>query len=355
MKRIGMTQCVISPQSATGSRLPLDANKRLDFSCYDRYVKLYRQAGFEDPPVLAIEAEMHEIAAAVGKVAAMKFSDPFPANPGVKANEVPAEVVELAGQVMRQIRDHSSAAKWSPCYFYFADEPNSGSLTMEKAKFMTGVARRVAPDLQLAETVYTLEWWSDLRGMLDLNIAHYVHPCHDAAANRQWLERAQQERAKLYGIDFIGPLDIYWEARRITFTAEKGTLAGMLCWTQQVGGEELRRSAFDPYLFVTQTWGGGPWVMPDSAGRVWRSLPWIGLREGIDDSRYVQTLRKAIEEAKAKGRPEIAERAAKKLDDAMDQVPWSNDKKRNWTAAGADAVRRSLADAAIECLNAVGR
>jgi hypothetical protein len=353
-----MTQCVISPIDLQ-EHPAVAKDGTVDFTVYDQCIKLYEEAGFEDPPILAMEGLMGAIASAMGKEQELKFTDIF--TPGVKAEEVPADVREFAKRVIRRILDHSLEVKWPPFYVYFADEPSSGSYRMECAKFMYGLAREVAPEMQTADTVYTHDWWKDLNNLIDLNIAHYVHPCNNSDANRRWQELAQKQHAKLYGIDFIGPLDTFWEGRQITFTAEKGGLQGMMCWTQWISlemGKPPIEEAFNPYIFTHLTWKGGPWFMPAEGGRVWRSLPWIGLREGIDDSRYVRTLRKAIEDAEMTSQDGTAKRAHVKLARVLDEIPWvpgvrvANSK---WTAFRADTARRNLADAAIECLGELGK
>jgi len=346
MRRAGMTQCVISPIHYQ-NRPGVSSDGAVDFSIYDRCIKLYEQAGFEDPPIIAMEGLMFGICAAMGKAGELKFKDRIL---GVKAKEVPADVREFAGRVIRRIYDHALEAKWPPFYIYFADEPTVGSATMEQAKFMFGLTREVAPEMQTACTVYTPNRWKPLENLLDLNICHYVHPCYNADANRRWHELADRQYTKLYGIDFIGPLDTFWEGRQITLTAEKGSLAGMMCWTQWVAYK--LDEPFSPYRFLRNAWKGGPWCLEDQQGEVWRSLPWIGLREGIDDSRYLRTVRDCIEQAKLSGRYRAARQAELALEHILDEVPWVPGVRASdspWTAQTADAARRELAEAAIKC------
>lgn len=357
-RRAGMTQCVISPGWSHFS-MPVSKDGVADLAAWDQCIDLYQKAGFENPPVLAFEGLMHGIASAMGKTEDLKFTENSGMSiPGVKAEDVPTDVREFAKQVVRRVYDHSLEAKWPNFYAYFSDEPAGGGST-EKVKFMGGVAREVAPEMQTAETIYTHTWWKPMSGLVDLNIAHYVHPCNNADANRRWREfQKEMGTSKLYGIDFVGPLDTFWDGRQITLTAEKG-IDGMLCWVQWIVpdwflGDPVQPS-FDPYVFLFNSWKGGPWCMREKDGRVWRSLAWIGVREGVDDSRYVRTLRKAIEDAEKAGNEAKARSAKLRLQAVMDGVPWvpevrvSNSK---WNSARADAARGRLADAAIECSKA---
>jgi hypothetical protein len=348
---------VISPGD-NQQRPGVEKDGTVDFSIYDQSIKLYEEAGFEDPPILAMEGLMAAIASAMGKTSELKFSDNF--TPGVKAEEVPADVREFAGRVIRRIYDHSLEAKWPPFYIYFADEPSSGSFNMEKAKFMYGLARKVAPEMQTAGTAYTLEDWRELDHLLDLNIINYPNMCRKDVLldmNEEYLAFSREQNARMYGLDWIPSKDTFWECRRITLTVEKGGMDGIMCWTQWIcGGVEEEKikvtEPFDPYMFLPNTWKGGPWFMPGPDGRVWRSLPWLGIREGIDDSRYLRTLHENIEEAEESGKNEVAAKASMVIENVLNEVAWAPGPSDypEWTAARADAARRKLADEAIKLL-----
>gem|GEM_PF-3592250 len=352
MHRAGMTQCVISPIHYQ-NRVPVEADGSVDFGLYDACVKLYQEAGFEDPPILAMEGLLFSICGALGKIEELKFSNHL--LPGVKAAEFPTDIREFAGRIVRRLYDHGLEANWPSFYAYFADEPSTGSAKMEKAKFMFGLAREVAPELQIACGLYTHEWWRSLGPeMIDLNIVHYVHPCHNAGANRRWHELADAMGARLYGIDFIGPLDSFWQGRQITLTAEKGGLAGMMCWTQWLIENIDGSEPFDPYRFLANTWKGGPWCLREREnGAVWRSFAWLGLREGIDDSRYLRTARNLAAEAERSldpARREQGAAAARQIAALMDRVAWVPDVRRadaTYTNRTAADVRRGLAELAV--------
>ena len=350
MRRAGMTRCSISPLHIQ-TRPDVQPDGSIDFSVYDRAVELYEQAGFEDPPVIAMEGLMFSIGAAMGKVGELGFKDRIL---GVKAEEVPDDVREFTARAIRKLYDHSLEVKWPPFYIYLADEPSIGSPKMEAAKLMYGLARKVAPEMRTAGTVYTHAWWKPLEGLLDLNIAHYVHPCNNADGNRRWRELAASQNAKLLGIDFIGSLDNFWEGRQITLTAEKGQLGGMMCWTQSVAEEVADDLDPHPYFRLEGWWQGGPWCMRQKNGRVWRSMAWLGLREGIDDSRYVRTARALIDKAMQSSDPlhrAAGEASRLRVEMIMERVPWIPGVRRQnspWSSAGADHVRRELAQIALD-------
>ncbi len=356
MRRIGMSQAVLSPiWMQFGFGVSKDGEP--DFSVWDQCVDLYTQAGFRNPPILAMEGLMYGITEAVGKSGEVKWANEGGMSvPGVKADDIPADVREFAKKVVRRVYDHGLEKKWPNFYAYFVDECSPGPRT-EKALFMGKVAREAAPELSTAGTLYTHGWWQPLSGLLDLNIAHYVHPCNNEDANRRWHEFAKEMRtSRLYGIEFIGPFDSQWEGRRLTFTLEKGTMDGMMCWVQWPGWNQ--HESFSPYQFLENSWKGGPFWLRQDDGQMWRSLPWMGIREGIDDSRYVRTLRVAIDKAIAAGRPAIAAQAKKSLEMLMADVPWvpgSRSGENGWSSDSADKCRRDLAEAAMICLKEIGK
>lgn len=369
MRRAGMTQCVISPFYYE-ERPGINKDGSVDLSIYDQCIELYRKAGFEDPPIVAMIGLMYGIAEVTGKLdelgfkrfaytgdkSSVVFIDQVVQSfeLGINAEDVPDDVRELTRKVIRSIYDHSLEAKWPDFYLYTVDEPHPVQ-RMEQAEFMFGAASDAAPEMRIASTIYTHSWWKSLSGMVDLNIAHYVHPCNNADANRRWRDLARRQQSKLYGIDFLNN-DImqgtYWTLRRITLTAEKAGLDGMMCWSWPICIDI--DGSFNPYwsLGRSSDKATSPFYMRGPDGRAWLSFPWIGIREGIDDSRYVQTLKKAIADAEAAGRHDAARIARMRLERAMNEVPWVPGVRAsgsNWNPAGADRVRRELADAAVEC------
>ena len=82
-----------------------------------------------------------------------------------------------------------------------------------------------------------------------------------------------------------------------------------MSWVQTLFFEE--EAPFDPYRFVL-TAKNGPYCLRYPDGSVWRSVSWIGVREGIDDSRYVRTVRTLAAGAEAAGQHEVAKKARRR-------------------------------------------
>jgi hypothetical protein len=370
MQQFGVSGGTISINTVATPGVSADGT--VDFSMYDLAVDLYQEAGFREPPTIAMEGLMRAIADAKGKADEMRFGeirDRFFEytdgwEPGVKPEEVPEDVHELACRVVRRIHDHSLEKQWGPFYFYAADEPSSvlpnvpgitpNVPNMWKAMFMYGIADEAAPKMKTAGTVYKLEdWKTHLDGLLDLDIVHFkLFCCFDAATNRRWREFAARKHAKLYGIDFMGAFDDFWQGRWMTLIGEKGRLDGIRNWIQWFGEEPESDFEMHPYKFLSRKWKGGPYVLHLKDGRVVRSMVWLGIREGIDDSRYLRTVRTLIDKANQSNDPEqrkAAEQAARKVDEIMGRVPWVDmcrSDESTWTNIKADSIRHELADVA---------
>jgi hypothetical protein len=355
LRQHGVTGVVISyivcPNSIVKPVYPYSIFKpdgKVDLSAYDRSLSIYRKAGFVDPPIISMESFFSDIAAAKGKTAEYKVAD---GNPGIKADDIPDDIREFSKTIVRRIYDYSIAQKWPPFYVYFADEPSKGTPVGEKARFMLGIAKECAPELQTASTIYTLESLKYL-GNVDLDIAHYIHPCANADSNRRWHEAVN----KLYGIDFIGGYDTLWQVRQMAMLAEKGKLEGMRFWLEapmsKIEGE------FEPYYFLKSSWKGGPWMAEFPDGRKFNSLAFLGLRAGAYDSHYIRTALKIIEEAKMSFDPrkrELGEAAEKKLTKIMECIPWVQqiNTSHEWSNYSAGVIRGDIAQLIIDLQNSL--
>ena len=135
----------------------------------------------------------------------------------------------------------------------------------------------------------------------------------------------------------------------------------MMCWTQGIAQKIDDDFPIQPCHFLKNYWKGGPWAMQQPNGRVWRSMVWLGLREGIDDSRYLRSARQWIETAEQSFDPRhqsLAKAAQQRVDSIMDRVPWVSgvrDRNTAWSGEKADEVRRQLAQVALDLKAALNR
>ena len=99
--------------------------------------------------------------------------------------------------------------------------------------------------------------------------------------------------------------------------------------------------------------------MRQKNGRVWRTMAWLGLREGIDDSKYLRTARLWIEKARQSFHPKgraVADAGERRVEAIMARVPWVPGVRAagsKWTSRDADDVRRELARVALDVQQAL--
>ena len=351
LRRGGLTHVVISPLHYQ-NRPMIRSDGTLDWSVYDHCLNLYREAGFEDPAIVAMEGLMFAIAAATGMGKKLGFTGHL--RPGVKAQDIPDEFRQFAGKAIRNLYEHAVEAKWPSFYAYYADEPHSNEWKAEKAKFMYGLSREVAPEMPMTSSVYSFGNIEPLKELLDFRIVHYIHPCLNKESNAGWITDSPMP---MYGIEWIIERDSFWDTRYVTFLAIRGHMSGMTCWAQW-NVQRMISDTMHPYEHIRNPWDGGPWVYVDNQERMWRSLPWLGVREGIDDSRYVQTVRSLITRDKTSehfAQRRIAQQTEEQLDALIEKLPFYEEFSASWSSAAADEVRWELARMAINLDNKMGR
>jgi hypothetical protein len=152
----------------------------------------------------------------------------------------------------------------------------------------------------------------------------------------------------LQGIEFMGPVDTLWEGRITTLCPLKGGLEGMLNWVQWFESP-MPEAGWTPEVPFESRWKGGPMVYVAPDGKRWPSLAWVGVREGLTDSRYVNALKAAIDRAKCENRWREVRTAKVRLAALMDEVPWATEARQGERNAWAYKWRERLAEAAMDC------
>jgi len=124
-------------------------------------------------------------------------------------------------------------------------------------------------------------------------------------------------------------------------------LDGMTEWTYYGaasmgdGYDQLRNKEGCSYAYV------------DDAGRLLSTVTWEGVREGINDARYVAALRKLIERAQSSTSPEhqrLAREAGQQLESIIEELPRGGG--NIIPEVGLDEIRTALADQIIALIRA---
>jgi hypothetical protein len=363
-EKLGLTSLMLESQNGT---LNLKYNNKgewdIDFGYYDKIIDLYKQAGFRNPPTIAISNLPTFVIRAMGaeKNFPQRVDDRGFSAIYLEADKFPQDIANNLGKVLRNIYDHSLEANWPSFYIYYVDEPLGPGWKSEQAKILFSMSKKVAPEMQTASTLYAFSWFQPVEDWIDLNNCHMVHCLNNATANRAWRDISGKYNCKLYGVSwFIGEAD-FWGVRRLTLLAEKGQMNGIMEWEWAAGDLSDVPYYTDRYFSLRGVLKDAVFIYRDPSGTNPATITTMtleGVREGIDDSRYLRTLRKLIDEGNIAGGEvgDLARRAQLWLDQEMETIPWMSDAKAypdRWTSADADGMRRKMANWAIRLQNAL--
>jgi len=321
-------------------------------------MKMYQKVGFPEPAIVAMENFFFSLVSSLGQQGALKFHKSGPQwVSGLKAEDIPDDIKDRLRRALRRLYDNSVEQEWPPFYFYPADEPHGAGDRVKDAALVARLAKEVAPEMPIAMTIYG--GLGPLEGFVDLQIYHMVHTTHDLESAQGLMKSIRKRGMKLHGISWLAATrDGFFDGRGPTMVLERAGHDGMTDWVQWPGWQ-VKRSEMNPYRFIQGTWKGGPWFVMDEDGRFWRSLPWIGVREGIDDSRYLRTALALADQARKSEDPTIRSsgRAAQaRIKAIMMKVPfWGERNQKNYSSVAFDKRRRSLAHVAVRLQTALQR
>lgn len=243
------------------------------------------------------------------------------------------------------LRDAAEANEWGEIVLHVVDEPNRrrpGSV--DKAKRQLALAQSVG--CRTWTTVLDLEALAEeYDPQLDVRCYSLSFVIGSADANRSRREEtaASGDELQWYGsgcYTFAGGQEGHLYSNRILmgYLFAKSGATTQYTWTFQ-------RPKADPY----DDFDGEVQAQAKDACTTYRdegdtelvpTLQWEGCREGIDDARYVATLREAIRQARGR---QAAERASAELERLLEDVGWGI-KPPSFTNQDAQRTRRAIAD-----------
>ena len=271
-------------------------------------------------------------------------------------DEAPPEYVEGFKEAIRQIDRNAKANGWPPVVYYPVDEPcYQGERAIKAAGLQYRWVKEAVPG---AKTLCPSKARTDAQKKWS---AEYLLPYVDIQVD--WI-RSDEERRVADEQITSGLYEEYWgctgpgntETNAYTrarigsgFKFKKSGMTGMIYWTYGTMGQ----GTSEGWHYGTSN---GQWNehidIPDKIVAIsYRSptdrfspvptLAWEGVREGLDDLKYILTLERMIARAKAGGRrAKIAARAAEsRLKSILDQVPWGVQSIDWWEAVSGETVR----------------
>ena len=218
-------------------------------------------------------------------------------------------------QVYEAMYTEAKKRNWPEILLYVVDEPVTEKQQEQVIAIMAKVDefKKSHPDIKVRTTTAINAVTIDKVGKY-----YDIWIVYASDVTETMVEQAKRMGKELWSYDCaLAPVDAQTSRFSFGFWAWKAGLKGVSNWT---------------YADVPKIYDGGAWDPSDKEGVgvlsfVWPtpkepipSISWEAIREGVDDYRYLTTLKDAIENAKAAGKTELAGEAERVLNDVESRV-----------------------------------
>jgi hypothetical protein len=322
----GINSLLISPLSMDRMTMGQDGIE-IDLSRVDAYIKAMQEVGFSGQLVFSLQ----NLDALLSRLLREK-----------------GDKRDFAGEyrnIVKQLKASAEENDWPQIWYLAVDEPaNSEEKRARAIEWYRLLKEMGCGTFTTADAVFcdqVLDPWLDVR-------------CYHIGSTGKTADQLAKRKAETADAG-----DIFWWYGSGCYPGQEGNLSenryltGFLFWKTGAGGQwswTYQRPSGDPYddfdgigkdACITYPAEGGGGSIP--------TLQWEGLREGIDDARYVYTLETLIQkklnspDSRAREKAMDARRQLKAL---MDTVPWLyEDALSN---AAADDMRRKITEMILE-------
>lgn len=311
-----------------------------------RTARLFKKTGFKGPLIIHSFAEA-KVKAKHNIKGATRSSFPEMNDPAFQQ-----EVIEEIKQMDAIIREEG-VTDWY--YHGFGETNDYQPEWLKHAIFSSQMATKAG--VKLFTTLYPIEIIKILFPYIKDGINVSAFFASDPEKNAIYHKLAKENNISLWGVSGI-------------YTGQTGGMmpnrynTGFLMYKTGGQGHETWT-----YQRVESKGGPNPWnrilCMAYPAPEISEkevsisTLQWEGVREGIDDYKYLYTLEQWIKKAKKKGFIKEAQEAEKKLDKIVKEMPWTGDfvignsylKPGNFTEDDAMKCRWKIANLIIELKN----
>jgi hypothetical protein len=333
MKEHGMSTILLYPIAPERCFLE-DGHIAVDLAQTSAHLEIFKKVGLQGPIVLDLqdlETILSQLLSSKGFVCEKKHDQAF------------TEVVgKLAGVADRH--------GWPEVLFHLVDEPGNNPEKREKALKLYKLVKEAGfRTFTTADVVFcneALDPWLDVRCYHLAYVSKTAKQCHQ-----------RRKEAQTSG-------DAFWWYGSGCYPGQEGNMAanrylvGILFWKTKASGQwswTFQRPRGDPYDDFDNLEKDACITYPTIDGKgLITTLQWEGIREGVDDLRYIYTLEALIEEG-SRSFDEIvrakAQAAKEELDRMLNDAPWLYDSEaRN---GPANRMRRRLAQRIVELSNSL--
>lgn len=222
---------------------------------------------------------------------------------------------------------------WPEAFLYVVDEPVSPEQQVKVREVMAKVndLRTRHPELKIRTTTAINAVAIDQIGE-----QYDIWICYGSDVCQGMVNKAKRKGKELWYYDCsLAPVDAQTSRYTYGFWAWKTGLKGVSNWTYADVAKAYGVNSWDPANkadvgVLSFTWPTVREPIP--------SIGWEAIREGVDDYRYLTTLKTAIDRAKRSGKTKSAARAEKVLDGAMAMIHMDNNQKSYIAAANMKGI-----------------
>ena len=291
MKAHGVNSMLICPP---GNREPVLERKGdkviASFPATDKAMAELQRQGFRGPIAYFPRMLSCRILRMFGRIDGKKITDLRyygQLSASYKAEDFPDDLKPVLADVFKQMVRHAKEANWPEILWYLVDEPGAAAghaNELEWAKIEYPLFRNACPDQRTLCTAYA-------QNVIDQIGAVDVRVCDLWRIDEQYLASAQAQNAQVWPIRWLCQYNTYLFPRQFAgLSLAKLGVTGFTEWTYY--GAPL----YDPYEQLRSKQGCN-YAYVNKEGQLLTTLTWEAVQEGIDDGRYVATLRKLIDMA----------------------------------------------------------
>jgi len=323
-----------------------DGKLTADFTRFRTQLRLYKEAGLGGPMVMSIQGSEGFVTRLTG----------FPR----EANET--EFWGAYRQLLDVIKRESEEQQWPAYALHSVDEPHSGPTLAEAVRTLAVIKEA---GFRTFNTCYGKAVREALDPYLDFR-------CYN---NIGFLSMGTPEGTQLLRDETLASHDIFWWYGTGCYTNGNLIQDGNTLVNRFMGGVHFWKTGatgcwswtfLRPKSDAYDDFDGGDrregkdaciaYPSPDGKALV-PTLQWEGLREGVDDYRYLYTLKSLIQQAQPSGQGRAVEAAAtadQQIEKLLQDLPW-NCRAGGTTAADLDRFRSRVIDLTLELNQALVR
>ena len=291
MKAHGVNAMLVCPPGNREPVLERQGDKVVaSFPTTDKAMAELKRQGFREPIAYYPRMLSCRILRMFGRIDGDKIKD-FryygQLSASYKAEDFPDDLEPVLADVFQQMVRHAEEANWPETLWYLVDEPGAAAgheNELEWAKIEYPLFRNACPDQRTLCTAYA-------QNVIDQIGAVDVRVCDLWRIDEQYLASAQAQNAQVWPIRWLCQYNTYLFPRQFAgLSLAKLGVTGFTEWTYY--GAPL----YDPYEQLRSKQGCN-YAYVNKEGQLLTTLTWEAVQEGIDDGRYVATLRKLIDMA----------------------------------------------------------